>query len=265
MYKTHECDVKILADNLSEKEAFSLEKEYIYYIKNNTNFRLTNQTDGGEGNSGFHPSDEVKKKISNSMKEKWKDADFKSKMDKIRNDPNGAYRSNEFRNKISKIVQGKNNPNYMHHWTDSQKTHLSLLKKGKHLKSENGNAKKVVCLETGEIFDCIENAAVKCNIKCPSSISLALKEDVRTAANFHWKYYQEELEDESYRKDVLIDILHRSNNKKSFICLETNQIFLTKKDLMKHLGLSTKIFSKYMNDNCLSYDNKNYVLIKKLY
>jgi len=46
-----------------EKEAFELEKHYIakYRVEG---YKLTNSTDGGEGSSGWKPSDETRAKIS---------------------------------------------------------------------------------------------------------------------------------------------------------------------------------------------------------
>ena len=55
MYKTHSCDVRKVFEGLTEKEAFSQEVALIAYYRENTTFRLTNQTDGGEGSSGWCP------------------------------------------------------------------------------------------------------------------------------------------------------------------------------------------------------------------
>ena len=47
MLNSHECDYVILKNNLNEKEAFDLEKKWISVLRE-TNFRLTNATNGGE-------------------------------------------------------------------------------------------------------------------------------------------------------------------------------------------------------------------------
>ena len=47
MYNTHDCDVRKVYENLDEKTAFEKEKELIFYYRNNTQYRLTNMTDGG--------------------------------------------------------------------------------------------------------------------------------------------------------------------------------------------------------------------------
>lgn len=53
--------VDILADGLSEQAAFDLEKSFIAVCGRKS---LCNMTDGGEGSSGYVPSDEARAKIS---------------------------------------------------------------------------------------------------------------------------------------------------------------------------------------------------------
>lgn len=48
-YNTHNCESRKVYIDLTEEEAFNKEIELIKYYKENTTFRLTNQTDGGEG------------------------------------------------------------------------------------------------------------------------------------------------------------------------------------------------------------------------
>lgn len=262
MYNTHKCKVEIIFDHLTEKEAFDLEIEIIHLVRTYTNDRLTNQSDGGEGNTGYIPSNETKIKMSKASKKRWEDLNFKQKMIDMRNSPDSVYQSKEFKDKISKLVQKENNPNYNNHWSDEQKKHLSELKIGKNLFSENGNAKSIICLETGEIFDCIVSATSKYSIKNSSSISIALKDEVRTAAGKHWKYFSEKLLDDEYRKQVLINILGKTKSKSALICLETKEIFFTIKDLLKYLKISKKKFDKTINNGVLNFQGNNYMFIR---
>ena len=262
IYNSHECDVRILIDGLTEKEAFDYEHDVILFLKENTDYKLTNQSDGGEGCTGYHPTEEVIEKMSRANKEKWNDNSFRQKMLDIRNDPNGSYKSKSFREKISKIVSGENNPNYKHYWTDKQKKHLSDVKKGKKLRSDNPHSKKIICLETGKIYDCIEDAVDELSINHGSSISIALKHDTRTAAGYHWKFFSDELLDDNNRKKVLIDILSRSRNQ-SYICLETGTIYSSRKELEEAIDLSYVNFKKYETGNCLNYKDHTYMPIKE--
>lgn len=52
----------------------------------------------------------------------------------------------------------------------------------------NPNAKRIMCVETGEIFNCIKYAKEKYHIKSDGSLTVALKNPNRTAAKLHWKY-----------------------------------------------------------------------------
>lgn len=45
-----------------------------------------------------------------------------------------------------------------------------------------------MCIETSEIFNCIKYAKEKYNIKSDGSLTVALKNQNRTAAGLHWKY-----------------------------------------------------------------------------
>lgn len=52
-YSTHDCDVRIVRDGLTETEAYELEHETIIYYLENTDYRLTNQSTGGDGGFSF--------------------------------------------------------------------------------------------------------------------------------------------------------------------------------------------------------------------
>ena len=56
------------------------------------------------------------------------------------------------------------------------------------INENNPNAKRIMCIETSEIFNCIKYAKEKYNIKSDGSLTVALKNQNRTAAGLHWKY-----------------------------------------------------------------------------
>jgi len=60
MKRSHDWDWRIVYHDLSEEDAFNFERNLIAWYRNNTDFRLTNQTDGGDGISGYVVSDELK-------------------------------------------------------------------------------------------------------------------------------------------------------------------------------------------------------------
>lgn len=185
---THNWDWRIVYSDLTEQMAFDFEKALIAWYRNNTDFRLTNVTDGGDGVSGWKPPKEFCQLQSKLSKERWNDPSYRKRIVEGRHDPNSTYQSQEFKAKISSLVSGSDNPNYNHKWTDEQKKHLSEVRKanGKPKGVLNTRAKSIMCVETGEIFPLIKDAVAKYNVKSETSFSVALDNPKRTAAHLHW-------------------------------------------------------------------------------
>jgi hypothetical protein len=266
MYKSHNCDVKKIYENLTEQEAFQKERETMKWYKENTNFRLTNQTDGGEGLSGWNPPQEYRDKQSKIHREQWQDEEFREKMLAIRTDENGPYKSQEFREKISQLVQGESNPNYGNYWTEEMKQHLSKVRKenGFAANENNPKATRVICIETGEVFDCIKFAMQKYHIKCEGSMTVALKHPVRTAGGQHWVVYSEEYLNDDYRLSYLIDVCLLNSKVISIICVEDKTIYPNAAALAKHLALTETYVRYHLNtEDAIIYDNKTYLKLSK--
>jgi len=264
MYNTHECDVRIVEDSLFESEAFNKEKELIAYYRNNTNYRLTNRTDGGEGISGYKMNDIQRKIISNSSKKLWKNDEFRQKMIDLRNAPDSVYQSKEFRDKMSKLVSGCKNPNYNHKWSQEQKAHLSQMRKTNKLAvgTNNPRATAIICLETGEVFDMISNAQIKYGIKSESSLSIALRDKKRLAADMHWRYFDSSLLDDDVRFFELLKALYTSE--KCPICSpQTKETFNNRKDFLTKKEIGIKKFKKiYSQIGKYVIDNNEYLYVK---
>ena len=178
----------ILCDSLTFNDAKQKEKYYISLY--NTKFpNGYNLTDGGEGTVNWIPSKEFRERQSIIQKERWTE-DYKKKISIERRKENSVYQSAEFKNKISKLVSGENNPNFNNKWSDLQKEKLRQKQKNNpiYLNENNSNAKRIMCIESGEIFNCIKYAKEKYGIKSDGSLTAALKNPNRTAAKLHWKY-----------------------------------------------------------------------------
>jgi len=92
---------------LSEKEAFDLEIKTIHALKA-SGVRLCNQTNGGEGASGWVPSEECKRKIGNAHRGKTISNDVRKKIsESVR--ACGYIHSEETRKRMSKARLGKKN------------------------------------------------------------------------------------------------------------------------------------------------------------
>lgn len=119
--KKHGYKTVIVEANLSEQEAFNLEKERIHYYvfqlnygididgyrKNDCDYSLTNQTFGGDGASGIKHTDEWKLEHSKNM------SGVKNPMFGVNMFANlSVEKQEELRSIWSKRYSGKNNPMY---------------------------------------------------------------------------------------------------------------------------------------------------------
>lgn len=266
MYESHNCEAKKVYENLTEQEAFQKEREVVRWYKENTSYRLTNQTDGGEGSSGWIPPKDFRDKQSQIHKAQWQDEKFRERMLMIRTDANGPYKSQEFREKIAELVQGENNPNYGNYWTEEMKQHLSEVRKTNGLSANENNprATRIICIETGEVFNCIKFAMQKYNIKNEGSMTVALKNPVRTAGGQHWVVYSEEYLDDDYRLNYLIDVCLLNSKVIPIICVEDKTIYPNAATLARHLALTETYIRYHLNtENIVVYDDKTYLKLSE--
>lgn len=138
-------DVVILKDNLSEHNAFVLEKQYISEIKG-----LCNLTNGGEGISGFiFPSSSLKKKSISAF----------NNTNKLGKKSFGSGRS-----------KGIVSPFFGKHHTDESRSKMRVAKlNSKYLFEHKQNIAKshsiqVECIENEIIFNSIKEASLNMNI-----------------------------------------------------------------------------------------------------
>lgn len=170
--------IVIHTDNLTEEQAFSLERDLIsaYGRKDNGTGTLRNMTDGGDGASGFvmpesakkklsiaHTgktlSDDHKKKLSEAHKGKTLTEDHKRNIAKCRT---GAKASDETRKKISMAKAGKNNHFYGKELSDEHKKKLSEALSGKN-NPQYGKGKP--CIVNGVRYETVKQAAREHNIE----------------------------------------------------------------------------------------------------
>lgn len=178
----------ILCSGKSEEEAKEIEK-YLIRVCNSKVPNGYNMTDGGDGTSGIELTDETKSKIGKASKKMWQDESFRKRAIENRHRPDSAYQSEEFKKKISNLVSGDKNPNYNNRWSGEQKEALRQKQKRNPMYNNetNPNAKKIRCVETGEIFACMKYAQERFGLKSTGSFTAAIKKG-KTAAGFHWEY-----------------------------------------------------------------------------
>ena len=113
---------------------------------------------------------------------------------KIRQNRDTSYmQSSEYRTKMSIAVSGIKNGMYGKHHSDISKTKMSESKKGKNLKANNGNAKKISAYLDAEHtikvqdFDCMQDALifVHTNPKDYSGLQRRMKQN-KPYKGFYW-------------------------------------------------------------------------------
>jgi len=180
----------IIAIAYSREELNQLEIQYIKLHNAVENENYYNISLGGDSPmSGRKMTEQHKQKISESEKGKIISEETKGKMKiaKIgtsRNKETKLKISNYQKNKIvseetKEKMRGENNHFYGKHHSEESKLKMSnslkgrkhseetknKMKKSSKKKGENPNARKIICITTGEIFNCIKDASDKYNIQ----------------------------------------------------------------------------------------------------
>lgn len=175
-YGWNNFDHKILEDNLSFEQAKDKERYYIKLYSSSNALYGYNLTLGGDGFLGMHRSEETKEKIRKSLKGKYT---------KEKSYWYGKHLSKET---IEKQKETKRNKPY-HHTEEWKRNHSEQLKGANNL-----NARKVQCINTNIIFDCIKDAAKFYNTdnsrigKCCKGLVKSAGKHPKTGEKLLWKY-----------------------------------------------------------------------------
>jgi hypothetical protein len=207
---------KILFEELSEIEAKSKEIELIKKHNTTNKNHGYNLTFGGQSNI---PNEETRKKMSQAGK--------------------GRIFTLTHRAKISEA----NSKRILSKYT---KNKISEKHKGKMLGSENPKARKIININTLEVFGTIREASKKYKIT-ESAISGNCRGNYHSAAGFRWMYYDE------YIKTSAEEIFIITN--KSIGVLASDNPYNSKKVININTGLEFETIrkaSKYYNLDCSS-------------
>lgn len=172
---------------LEECKASELDEREIYYI--NLLKPEYNATSGGQGRCK-RLSDDVKKVLSNHAKQQWEKMTEEEKQERIKKNLVGPRKghpvSKETREKLRNANIGKKQSKE----TISKRMEAMRLKKEAGWKKDGSSCrKKVVCVETGEVFESVKAAAAHLNAS-PSGISAMLNGRQKTHKGYHFKYFE---------------------------------------------------------------------------
>lgn len=187
----------IFADNLSEKDAKHIEVLLIALYKTNCSKYQHpsygyNLTDGGDGTGGRQITDETRLKMSESAKNRFLLEEEREKISNAligvmagdKNPMYGVHRFGESNpNFGSHKFVGENNPMFGKHHTEETKKKIQ----------NNQKCKAVMCVETGEIYRSIREAARQTGLN-QSHISKCCRgvKGHETVGKLHWKFVNEE-------------------------------------------------------------------------
>lgn len=168
---------EVVRSNLHEDNAYELEKELIHkYNSTNPDYGY-NKSTGGRYNYGhsFKHTEEARKKISEAGIGRRHTEESKRKLSEGRRGENnpmyGKHPSEETRRKLSEARRGENNPRYG----------------VKQAEPINTRPKRIMCVETGKIYDSINKASIDTGWSV-SYISLVCSGKRNSTSGYHWKY-----------------------------------------------------------------------------
>lgn len=130
---------------------------------------------------------------------------------------------------------------YYDEWLIAPKEHIIDYTKAE-------SEKRVVCIETGIIYNNMVEAAKSIKVK-RSCISSVCRGKQHTSGGYHWAYYDEYIKDpDKYNKlkyNNCNKLNNNSNNKsKRVLCVETNVIYNNLTDAANSVGLSNDAVGK---------------------
>ena len=214
----------------TEQKAYEREKYWINKYNAVENDKFYNLVDGGYGftsqdnkrireNMTSEQIQEWNRKVGESQKGKHLSEEHKRKLSESHK---GKKLSEEHRKRLSEVRKGENNPFYGKKLSEEHKKRLSESHKGKKLSEEtkiklsetfkgrcfseeskrkmrenNARSRKIICITTGEVFDCIRKASEKYNI-ANQNISKCCRHERKSAGKLPtgekliWKYAEEE-------------------------------------------------------------------------
>lgn len=168
-----ECD----ESELNEKERYYIEKLKPEY----------NVANGGQDSLRRYP-DEIKKKISEKSKEQWANMSDEEKKARIKNNLKGPRKGHAVSEKTKQKLRDKNLGKKQSLETiEKRRETLKNKKLNGYVRTNDANKKKVICIETGNIYESVKSAAESIGAN-PTNVSAMLKGRQKSVKGFHFVY-----------------------------------------------------------------------------
>ena len=187
----------IIASDMDENDAYDLEKELIRKHQSNNPNNGYNKSTGGKKNTGVVRSEAYIKMLSERASGE-------------KHPMYGKHHSEESKRKISESMRGENHYMYGKHHSESTKKKLSESHKRENLSEEtlqkmrearlgkplseetkrklsDAHSKRVMCVETGVIYESVKQAAEAVG-RNSTNISAACNGRLNTSGGYHWKH-----------------------------------------------------------------------------
>lgn len=160
---------------------------------------------------------------------RWREHKYDLRMNNHRNqhlqNAYNKYGKDAFIYEVLELIDEKNKDHQFEreqYWIDLKEA--CNKKKGYNIQSEvlvvPKISKKVVCLETKEIFESLEEAGRAKNISSGSISCCCNKRKLKQTGGYHWKFYDEYV---NMTEEEIEKVLY--NKWKRIVCLETGEIF----------------------------------------
>ena len=233
----------IIAENLTKHEACEFEKTLIKELKSNDYHFGYNICSGGESGKHGVPTSKLQKEVtSKRLKELWQDEEYRTReVQKLRDLHNDEWRKNQ----SEKTKEKWKDPIYRE--AHSGTNHHSYgITREKLYGSDNYNAKKIVCLNTNEIFDSMVEAELKYGLYKGGIGDVCNKRRShcgidKDGLKMVWCFYSEFETMSLEEKDLLIKNANKKNYDitKFVVNLDTKQLFSTQTSGAKHCGINS--------------------------
>lgn len=214
MLSTHNCDVRKIADNLTEQEALDLERERIAYYRALPNSRLTNVQDGGDNPPTFYGEEspskrpDVRQKMSISAKQRY--LEHPDARQNLSYQLQRFYRSDKGRQVASQrskavmsdpVIREKIKNSNVAYWaspdararkSEIMKTAYSSEEVRQHVRgANNGASRRVMQCDVDGNLICEYATLMEADAATGVSyknISKAVRGHIKTAGGFIWKF-----------------------------------------------------------------------------